>query len=304
MQVIDSVGELAGRYDAVLCDVWGVVHDGRTPFPGVADVLRGLRAGGVRVLLLTNVPRPSSTLPAALDRMGFPADAWDAIVTSGDVIRAELARRAPGPMHLLGRDTDRSLWEGLGLAFSGLSEARFVGVAGLRTADDTPAAYADALAAARARDLELLCANPDIQVMVGDRLVWCAGSIAAEYAALGGRVVQAGKPHPAIYERAYEVLAELAGAARPGGVGSGGVGSGGVGSAPPTGPDRRRILVIGDGIPTDIRGANRQGLDSVFVATGMHGQALLRDGEVDPARALAALDAAGASATFALTRLR
>lgn len=281
MQPLTSVSELIGRYDAVLCDVWGVIHDGRTVFPGVAEALRGLRAAGVHVVLLTNVPRPSSTLPAALERLGFPSDAWDAIVTSGDAIRVELARRSPGPMLRLGRDTDRALWEGLGLQLSSLSQARFLAIAGLKDATETPQDYLAVLRAARARDLELLCANPDVQVRVGQDLVWCAGSVAREYAALGGRVVQAGKPHAAIYERAGEAVARLAGRTVP----------------------RERTLVIGDGITTDILGANRRGLPCLFIGTGIHGTSLLVDGRLDLDRAQAALAAAGATATYAMARL-
>ena len=139
MRSIGAVRELTGQYDAVLCDVWGVLHDGRSVFPGAADALIGLRAAGVQVVLLTNMPRPSSTMPAALGRLGFPDDAWDAIVTSGDAIRGELAWRAPGPVLRLGRDTDRGLWDGLGLEFvADPDRARFAAIAGLRTTDGGP----------------------------------------------------------------------------------------------------------------------------------------------------------------------
>jgi HAD superfamily hydrolase (TIGR01459 family) len=281
MQRIRSLRELAGRYDAVLCDVWGVVHDGRELFPGVVEVLRELRAQGVVVVLLTNGPRPASAITPELEQLGMPRDAWDAIVTSGDAIRVELARRSPGPMVLIGRDTDTALWEGLGLERSDVRRARFAAVAGLRTAQETPAAYAEILREVRGRDLELVCANPDVRVQLGDRLQWAAGAVAQEYARLGGRVVQAGKPHAAIYQRSREAVERI---------------------------DRRpvptsRILAIGDGITTDILGANRSGIDSVFIGTGMHGSSLLTNGYLDMARAEDALRAAGAVATYAMTRL-
>ena len=283
MDAIGSVQELAGRYDAVLCDVWGVLHDGRTVFPGTGDALIGLRAAGVWVVLLTNMPRPSSTMPGALARLGFPDGAWDAIVTSGDAIRSELARRAPGPVLRLGRDSDRGLWDGLGLRFVDDPDmARFMAIAGLRAADESPSDYAAALRAARDVDLELLCANPDLQIMSGGELRWCAGSVAEAYAAIGGRVVQAGKPHAAIYERAFEVLTEVAGGVVP----------------------RERVLAIGDGPMTDLLGAQRQGLDSLFIATGIHGDSLLDGDEVDLARARRMLDESGVSATYAMPRLR
>ncbi|MGB8020788.1 MAG: TIGR01459 family HAD-type hydrolase [Candidatus Nanopelagicales bacterium] len=281
MQRIGAVEELIDRYDAVLCDVWGVLHDGRTVFPGVAQALKGVRAAGVPVLLLTNVPRPSSTMVDSMARLGFPADAWDAAVTSGDVIRVELARRAPGPMHVLGRQTDRALWDGLGLESSGLADARFVAVAGLR-GGESPDDYAPVLRRARDQDLDLLCANPDVQVRKGGALLWCAGALAQAYEVLGGHVVQAGKPHAPIYERALDVLAGVAGRRIA----------------------RERILAIGDGIGTDILGANRQGIDALFVATGLHGTSLLDGDEVDLVRAEAALAAAGAHARYAIARLR
>ncbi len=283
MRSIEAIRELAGQYDAVLCDVWGVVHDGRSVVPGAADALIGLRAAGVKVVLLTNMPRPSSEVPAALGRLGFPDDAWDAIVTSGDAIRGELARRAPGPVLRLGRDRDRALWDGLGLEFvDDLDHARFAAIAGLRTPEETPADYATILSAAKERDLELLCANPDVQIMSGGSLRWCAGAVADSYSAQGGRVVQAGKPHAAIYDRAFEVLAAVAAGVIP----------------------RERVLTIGDGPATDLLGANRQGLDSLFIASGIHGDSLLDGDEVNIPRALATLDDAGVSATYVLPRLR
>lgn len=280
MQPIRSVRELAGGYDALLCDVWGVLHDGREVFTGVADLLVSLRAAGTVVVLLSNVPRPGAVVAGSLLRLGLPRGAWDAIVTSGDAIRPELAARAPGPMHRLGRDTDRALWEGLGLQEATLDRARFLAMAG-PWPGEAPQAYADVLRAARGRDLELLCANPDVRVQSGDRLVWCAGAIAGEYAALGGRVVQAGKPHAPIYRRARTAVDHAAGRAVP----------------------ANRILAIGDGIGTDILGANRVGLDSLLIASGVDGESLLVDGHLDVGRAGEALGAAAVSATYAMTRL-
>jgi HAD superfamily hydrolase (TIGR01459 family) len=282
MQIIGAVRELVGRYDAVLCDVWGVLHDGRSVFTGAPDALIELRRSGVAVVLLTNMPRPSSQVPAALDRLGFPEDAWDAIVTSGDAIRGELARRAPGPVLRLGRDGDRGLWEGLGLEFVADPErAGFAAIAGLRTTAETPADYASSLRAARDRDLELLCANPDLQIMSGGTLRWCAGAVADSYSALGGRVVQAGKPHEAIYVRAFEALAALAARVIP----------------------RERVLAIGDGPATDLLGANRQGIDALFIATGIHGDSLMTGDEVNLPRVHGVLGAAGVSATYVMPRL-
>lgn len=282
MRTIGSLDELAGQYDAVLCDVWGVIHDGRTVYPGAADALRRVRAAGLAVVLVTNVPRPSSTMPRALARLGFPDDAWDAIVTSGDVIRAALAARAPGQVHRLGRTTDRGLWDDLGLSFVDDPDAAdFLAIAGLRDDREVPEDYSGVLSRALERDMELLCANPDRQIRTGGRLQWCAGGVADLYESMGGRVVQAGKPNDPIYARALELVAEI------------------VGTPVPTG----RVLAIGDGIGTDLLGASSQGLDSVFIAAGMHGDALLDSGGVDPVRVAAALSEGGVSATYVMTRL-
>jgi HAD superfamily hydrolase (TIGR01459 family) len=280
-RLIPNVHAIADQYDAVLCDVWGVIHNGRRFFPEAAAALARLRAVGKVVILLTNVPKPRGPIPGQLDRLGFPRDAYDAVVTSGDAIRAELAKRAPGPMFKIGPASDHSLWDGLGLAFSELGAARFVGISGLNDERETPEDYASALRAARSRELELLCANPDIVVRVGEHLVWCAGAIARDYAALGGRIVMAGKPHAPIYELAYRELEALAGRVI----------------------DRRRIVAIGDGVGTDIAGANGQGLDSVFIASGMHGEALTTAGALDPVKVDAALAAENVYATYVMPAL-
>jgi HAD superfamily hydrolase (TIGR01459 family) len=282
MRVLDTLDAVADDYDAVLCDVWGVIHNGRRMFPAAAAALARFRARGKAVVLLTNVPKPRGPIPAQLDRIGFPRNAWDAIVTSGDAIRAELAARAPGPMYKIGPPQDASLWEGLGLGRAELAEAAFIGISGLDHDErETPADYADILRQARARDLELLCANPDIVVRVGEHLVWCAGAVARDYAELGGRVVMAGKPHAPIYALAYQELVTLTGRA----------------------VEKARILAIGDGAGTDVRGAQEQGLDCLFIASGMHGEALLTGGALDAAKAEAALAGEGVSARYVMAEL-
>jgi HAD superfamily hydrolase (TIGR01459 family) len=281
---IASLDEIAERYDAVFCDVWGVVHNGRQAYPAACAALQRLRNAGKHVILITNVPKPRGPIPAQLDRAGVPRDAWDAIVTSGDAIRAELAERAPGPMFKIGPDDyDRTLWEGLGLAQAPLSEAKFVAISGLNRDDETPADYASVLRDAKARNLDLICANPDIIVQYGDRTIWCAGAVAQDYKALGGRVIMAGKPHPPIYDLARRELAILLG--------------------PPAIQENPRILCIGDGVVTDIAGANAQGLDSLFIAAGIHGKALWTNGKLDPAKVDAALAAENAHATYTMAAL-
>ena len=282
MQILDRIDDIAPRYDAVFCDLWGVVHNGRTPYASAVAALQRLRASGKVVILITNVPKPRWSIPPQLDRMGVPRDAWDVIVTSGDAIRAELAARAPGPMFKIGPgDYDKPLWEGLGLDEAPLEHARFIGISGLNRDDETPADYTDILREAKARDLELLCANPDIVVQFGDKLIWCAGAVARDYEAMGGRVVMAGKPYPPIYDLAFKELAAIA--QRP--------------------IAKTRILAIGDGLPTDIAGANAQGLDCVFIASGMHGEALWSDGALDAAKVERALEEEDVRATYAMQAL-
>jgi HAD superfamily hydrolase (TIGR01459 family) len=281
-QIIPSIDAIADRYDAVLCDVWGVLHNGRRAYPTACAALQRLKRVGKRVILITNVPKPRGPIPGQLDRAGVPRGAWDAIVTSGDAIRAELALRAPGPMYKIGPDDyDRTLWEGLGLETAPLSSAAFFAISGLNDDNETPADYADVLREARARELELICANPDIVVQAGDRMIWCAGAIARDYEALGGKVIMAGKPFAPIYELAYGELAAVAGEAI----------------------DKSRILAIGDGVPTDVAGATAQGLDCLFIASGMHGEALWTDGAIDAAKVDAALAAEGVHAAYAMGAL-
>lgn len=282
MEAPATLDAVLDKYDAILCDVWGVLHNGRRLYPNAAPALQRARKAGKIVILLTNVPKPRGPIPGQLDRIGCPRDAWDVIVTSGDATRFELGARAPGPVFKIGpEEFDRPLWEGLGLETTSLDQARFVAISGLNREEETPEDYADILKQAKARDLEMICANPDIVVRVGDRLVWCAGAIARDYTAIGGRVVMAGKPYPPIYDLAYRELETRAGRAI----------------------DKSRILCIGDGVPTDIVGANGQGLDCLFIASGMHGEALFSDGALDPAKVDAALAAEDVRANYVMPEL-
>jgi HAD superfamily hydrolase (TIGR01459 family) len=281
-EIISSIDDIADRYDAILCDVWGVLHNGKRAYPDAPRALWRMREAGKPVILITNVPKPRGPIPGQLERAGVPRDAWDAIVTSGDAIRTELAARAPGPMYRIGPyEYDRVLWDGLGLQEAALDEAKFVAISGLNRDEETPDDYADILRQARARNLDLLCANPDIVVQFGERIIWCAGAVARDYAALGGKVIMAGKPYAPIYELAYRELEAIAGKR----------------------VNKARILAIGDGIPTDIAGANAQGLDSLFVASGMHGEGLHTNGFVDADKVATALAEEGVTARYAMSAL-
>ncbi|KAF0177439.1 MAG: HAD-superfamily hydrolase-like protein [Alphaproteobacteria bacterium] len=276
----ESLESLADRYDAVLCDIWGVLHNGREVFPEAVDALLRYREMGGIVVLVSNVPKPRDPIPGQLDRLGCPPGVYDAIVTSGDAIRAELRERAPGPMLKIGPIDDDVLWQGLGLEqVDDVQDAAFLAISGLdEPFGEKPFDYSDLLEDARERDLELLCANPDLVVRVGERMMWCAGTVAAQYEKLGGRVVMAGKPFAPIYRLAFEEIENLAGRAI----------------------DERRLLAIGDGVGTDIRGANVAGIDALFIASGMHGEALRTNGVLDSAKVTAALAAEDARADYAM----
>jgi len=249
-QPIAGLAELADRYDVLLCDVWGVIHNGRESFPAACAALARFRAAGGAVILISNSPRPNGPVVDQLDGLGVPREAWSRLVTSGDATRQLLAERAPGPVWKLGPERDFALYEGLGLDAADLEHAQFVCCTGpFDDETEEPSDYRARFEAAVARDLEMICANPDIVVQRGEKLIYCGGALAQLYESLGGRVRMAGKPYPAIYELALAEAAARLG--RP--------------------LDPKRVLCIGDGLPTDVRGANAQGLDVLFVARGIHG---------------------------------
>lgn len=281
---LSGLGEIAADYDILLCDVWGVIHNGRESWPDACAALTRFNENGGHVVLISNSPRPSSDVVAQLDRLGVPRDSWKAFVTSGDATRAELARRAPGPAWVIGPERDWPLYEGLGLdSAHGAADAAFISVTGpVDDENETPEDYRERLAAGAARDLELICANPDRVVQRGDRLIYCGGSLADLYESLGGRVVMAGKPFGPIYELAIDEGERLLG--KP--------------------VDRSRVLCIGDGVVTDVLGANRQALDCLFIAQGIHGDAARGpDGRLDPARAADLLKAETTWARYAMLDL-
>jgi len=271
---IQGLSAIADRYDAVLCDVWGVIHNGVESFAPACEAL--IRFGETRgpIVLISNAPRPASAVHSQLRQLHVPDAAWQGFVTSGDATRALLAAYAPGPVFRIGPERDLPLYEGLGLVFSDLESARVIGCAGLfddeiETAED----YREILRRAKTRNLPFICANPDRVVQRGARLIPCAGAVADVYTELGGEVLMAGKPYAPTYDLALTEASRLAG-----------------------GPvDRARVLCIGDGIPTDVKGANDQGLDCLFVTGGIHGA------DEDPHALLAA---AGAHAAYSLEALR
>ncbi|MEM9170855.1 MAG: TIGR01459 family HAD-type hydrolase [Pseudomonadota bacterium] len=276
--VLDRFAPLAAAYDALLCDAWGVIHNGVDLFDGAAEAMRRFRAERGPVVILTNAPRPSAVIPPQLDRLGLPRDAYDAIVTSGDATRAAIAARIPAPAFRLGPAKDEALYDDLDVAFAPIEEAGFIICTGLF--DDVGDALEDydaLLDDAGARGLTMICANPDIVVNYGGRLIYCAGALAERYAARGGDVVYAGKPHPPIYDLAFDKLKEARG-------------------------EVSRVLAVGDGLQTDILGANHARIDAAYIfGAGGVGEPGAAD---DLENAIsAALDGAGVRAVAALERL-
>jgi len=246
--MIASLDQISSRYKAIVCDVWGVLHNGVTHFAPAAAALAGARAEGLPVVLVTNAPRPWGAVLAQIEAIGVPSGAWDRIVTSGDVTRDLIRANARRVFHL-GPERDTSLYEGLDTELVEEFEASAVVCTGLVDDEtETPEDYADMLQRLRARDLPLICANPDIVVERGDRLVWCAGPLARDYAQLGGRTLIAGKPHAPIYEAALKAVADVLGDV----------------------VERADVLAIGDGMLTDIKGASDNGFDALYVSGGIH----------------------------------
>ena len=283
-RALSGLSDIAADYDILLCDVWGVIHNGRESWPAACEALSRFNRDHGHVVLISNSPRPSSDVIAQLDALGVPRDSWRAFVTSGDATRMELAKRAPGPVWMIGPDRDWPLYDGLGLdTVPGAQDAAFISVTGpVDDTVETPEDYRERLSAGVARDLELICANPDRVVQRGDQLVYCGGALADLYESLGGRVTMAGKPFAPIYDLALTEAAALL-------------------DKP---VDRARVLCIGDGVVTDVLGADRQGLDCLFIAQGIHGDAARGpDGRLVPARAADLLQADSTRARYAMLDL-
>ena len=254
--ILSGLSEIAGAYDAAICDVWGVLHNGRDAFHAAADAMRRFRKTRGPVVLLSNAPRLADGVEGLFHRVGLPRDFYDGIVTSGLAARDDLLRRTERgetlKLFYLGPPRDNPLFEGLNIHLVRPEEAELVLCSGFYDDEtETPDDYRAMLEGFKARSLPFLCANPDIVVQRGDKLIYCAGAIARLYESLGGETVYYGKPYPAVFERALEELRKVAGI--------------------------HRALVIGDGIETDIAGANRMGLDALFIAGGIHA-AELREG--------------------------
>jgi HAD superfamily hydrolase (TIGR01459 family) len=248
-ELLAHLEALAGRYDLLLCDVWGVIHNGEVAFPEACDALARFRAGGGTVCLITNSPRPSDDVAVQLDALHVPGACYDAIVSSGDVTRSVIAERPGQRAFHLGPERDLPIFAGLDVTRVDAETADYVVCSGLfDDTHETPDDYTALLQKLRMRNLFMLCANPDVMVERGETLIYCAGALADVYAAMGGDVLFAGKPHRPIYERSLARARTIRGGA----------------IAP------ERILAIGDSIRTDLTGAHAFGVDFLFVASAIH----------------------------------
>jgi HAD superfamily hydrolase (TIGR01459 family) len=281
--VIERFEPLARAYDVLLCDVWGVVHNGVTAFAEAGDALARFRASGGTVILITNAPRPGAAVQKILDRLGVSRNAYDAITSSGDVTRGVVeAKRAERVFHI-GPPRDRPIFAGLDVTFAPVESADYVVCSGLfDDTVETPENYREMLALMRRRSLFMVCANPDVVVERGDTLVYCAGALADAYVALGGEALYCGKPHAPIYEAALGQAAALRG-----------------GETLPL----ARILAIGDSIRTDLAGAASFGVDFLFVISGLHAGEVGSRETPDPAGLSTMFAAAGAVPKAVIPRL-
>ncbi len=284
-----GLAALTADKDLVLCDVWGVIHNGVVAYEAAVDALRRFRWAGGTVVLVTNAPVPAASVRARLDRLEIGRDAYDDIATAGDVAISTLAAEGCPPIFNIGPAEDVAIYRELARisghepALVDVDGAALAVCLGLDHTGVRPEDYDDVLARLKTRNLRMICANPDIVVEVGDDLIYCAGAIAERYERIGGDVVQTGKPHAAIYERAYDLAAKVAGPI-----------------------ERSRVLAIGDAVATDLAGAAGQGIAAAFITAGIHRAELhgpLGDQPLDRSALALLLGSRGAAPEAALTRL-
>ena len=245
----DRLHDLTKDVDVILSDVWGVIHDGVHGFPEACKALQTFRAQGGTVIMITNAPRPADSVQRQLRKMDISDETYDAIVSSGDLTRSFVASRLEQPLLQIGPERDNPMFRGLDVKFTTLENAEYIVCTGPYDDEvETEENYRGMMEEALKRNLTFVCANPDMVVERGHRLITCAGAIAELYRSLGGEVIFYGKPHRPIYDRALELAAEKRGGATP----------------------SSRILAIGDSVRTDLTGANLMGLDCLFLTRGIH----------------------------------
>jgi HAD superfamily hydrolase (TIGR01450 family) len=277
---INSFRDIASRYDVVLCDVWGVLHNGVAAFKGACEALTEARARGLTVVLITNSPRPHPGVIVQIRGLGVPDTAYDRIVTSGDVTRA-LISAGPKKVYFIGAERDLPLLEGLNVDLVSSEEAEIIVCAGFfddetETAED----YRATLSGLASRKVPFICANPDLVVERGHRLVPCAGAIAKVYEDLGGETRISGKPYVPIYRASLSEAKAVRG-----------------------GLDLSRVIAVGDGMPTDVKGAQDFGLDLLYISAGIHAAEYMTGEKTDEARLTAFLKSEGATPKWWMPRL-
>jgi len=287
LPLLAGIGEIAGDYDGFILDLWGVLHDGTAPFPGVLDALGRLRAAGKRIAILSNAPRRAAAVVERITEIGIAPEFYDHLHSSGEETWQHLAKRDDPFYRALGRrcwvigpSRDDAMLTGLELTrVSTVEGADFILNIGPWFWRETVDDFEPVLQSARRRDVPMVCANPDLVVIHQGRRSICAGAIAQRYECLGGRVRQHGKPLPSVYETCFGLLGIA---------------------------DRRRILAVGDSLRTDIAGANGVGIDALLVADGIHGDEFgVARGELpDPTQLNAAVAASGYRPVAAVPRFR
>jgi HAD superfamily hydrolase (TIGR01459 family) len=262
LRFVEKLRDLVDGKEVVLSDIWGVVHNGLESFPEACAALHTYRKNGGTVILITNAPRPADSVQRQLRKLGVADETYDAIVSSGDLTRLFVADHPGKKMFWLGPERDSSIHRGLDPVIAPLEQADYIVCTGLFD-DETESAedYRAMMLQARERQLTLICANPDIVVERGDRLIYCAGAIAELYRELGGEVIFYGKPHRPIYERAMALAAERSGHSAA----------------------LSRVLAIGDSVRTDLAGAHGFGIDCLFVTRGIHSEEFEGVDQLDPA---------------------
>ena len=244
---INNFEDIEGNYDALICDVWGVIHNGRELFEGVNDCLVNFRSKQKPVVLLSNAPRPSKYIERMLNQLGLDRKSYNEIVTSGDLTMSVLNESHYGSKcYHIGPDRDLNIFDGVNVSRVSFEEADFLFVTGLfddETEDEN--SYSSILDESKKRNLKLVCANPDIVVQRGEKLIPCAGAISKKYKEIGGKVVNIGKPFSPIFDKAVNLIKGINENQNP------------------------RIVVIGDGLETDIKGANILKMDSLLVLGGL-----------------------------------
>jgi HAD superfamily hydrolase (TIGR01459 family) len=262
LRFVERLRDVTESVDVLLSDIWGVVHNGLEAFPDACEALHTHRSRGGTVILITNAPRPADSVQRQLRKLGVADETYNAIVSSGDLTRLYVADHPGRKFFWLGPERDSSIYRGLDAVLAPLEQADYLVCTGLLD-DETETAedYRPMMLKARERDLPFICANPDIVVERGDRLIYCAGAIAELYRELGGEVIFYGKPHRPIYERAMQLAAAQRGGA-------------------PVTPSR--VLAIGDSVRTDLAGAHGFGIDCLFVTRGIHSEEFEGIDQLDP----------------------